>query len=132
VDTHARNNNRKILCWNVHEINSQSKLSAIRSKISEIKCDIICLQETKRKNFDQNYIRQFCPPAFDRFKFISSVGNSGGTIIIWMSTRFSGQVVSHNDYAMSVEFESMMTGEVWVLTNVYVPCTPNCKEEFFN
>jgi exonuclease III len=38
-------------------MNSQTKLSAIRSKIIETKCDIICLQETKKETFDQNFIR---------------------------------------------------------------------------
>jgi exonuclease III len=58
------------------------KLLAIRSKIMETKCDIICLQETKKENFDQNFIRKYCPPTFDRFEFVPSISNSGGTIII--------------------------------------------------
>jgi hypothetical protein len=56
----------------------------------------------------------------------------GGTIIIWMSSRFSGQVIYQNDYAMSVEFEFMISGDIWVITNVYAPCTLEGKVEFMN
>jgi exonuclease III len=99
----------KILCWNVHGINSQVKLTAIKSKILETNCEIIYLQQTKKENFDQSFIRQFCPSTFDCFERIPSIGASGGTIIIWKSGRFSGQVISQNEYAMSVEFVSMLS-----------------------
>jgi exonuclease III len=114
MDTETRHNNRhwKILCWNVRGINSQVKLTAIKSKILETNCEIICLQETKKENFDQSFIRQFCPSTFEHFEFIPSIGASGGTIIICKSGRFSGQVISQNESAMSVEFVSMLSGEV--------------------
>jgi hypothetical protein len=84
MDLSNRINNRSwhILCWNVRGINSRDKWVAIRSKIQESNCDIICLQETKRENFDQSYLRNFCSPQYDRFEFNPSVGASGGTIII--------------------------------------------------
>jgi exonuclease III len=125
MDTQPRHSNRHwiLLCWNICEINSQIKKMVIKSKIMESCCDIICLQETKKEFFDQGFIRMFCPSSFDRFEFIPSNGASGGTIIISKSGRFSGQVISHNEYAMSVEFVSILSGVVWVLTNVYAPCT---------
>jgi hypothetical protein len=36
----------------------------------------------KKENFDQNFIRKYYPPTFDRFEFVPSISNSGGTIII--------------------------------------------------
>jgi hypothetical protein len=71
-------------------MNSPLKLMVIRSKIVETNCDTTCLQETKKENFDQSFIRKFCPPSLDRFEFIASIGASGGTIIIWKSGHFSG------------------------------------------
>jgi exonuclease III len=81
---------------------------AIKSKIMESCCDIICLQETKKEFIDQGFIRKFFPSSFDHFEFIPSTGESSGTIIIWKSGRFSGQVISHNEYAMNLEFVSML------------------------
>jgi exonuclease III len=59
MDTQLNHQNRqwKILCWNVRIINSQAKLTAIRSKVLETKCEIIYLQETKRENFDAQFIK---------------------------------------------------------------------------
>jgi len=77
-------NNRtwNVLCWNVRGINSNKKWNAIRDRISESNSDVICLQETKKEHFDAMFLRNFCPPTFDKFEFLPSVGASGGTIII--------------------------------------------------
>jgi exonuclease III len=57
-------------------------MDAVRSKISEAKCDILCLQETKRDFFDASFTRKLCPGNLDEFVFLPSQGNSGGSIII--------------------------------------------------
>jgi hypothetical protein len=78
----------KILSWNVRGINSDKKWNSIRDCIVESGCDIVCLQETKRAVFDLSFVRFFCPPSFDRFEFLPSVGASGGSIILWKSNFF--------------------------------------------
>jgi hypothetical protein len=78
MDNRNKNRQWKILCWNVRGINSQNKLTAIKSKILETSCDIICLQETKKELFDRIFIKQFCPFVFDCFQSIPSIGASGG------------------------------------------------------
>jgi exonuclease III len=35
-----------VLCWNVRGLNAKEKWEAIRDKISESGCDVVCLQET--------------------------------------------------------------------------------------
>lgn len=64
----------KIMNWNIRGINSEKKWLAIASKIMEYDCDIICLQETKRKEFDLDYIKKFYPKKFNRFEFLPAVG----------------------------------------------------------
>jgi hypothetical protein len=39
-------------------------------------------KKQKKKNFDTNFIKSFCPASFDRFEFIPSIGASGGSNII--------------------------------------------------
>jgi exonuclease III len=94
VDTQTRNRGRnwKVLCWNIGGINSKIKWNAIRNRIQESSCDIICLQETKREDFDSAYIRNFCPVVFDSFNFVPLVGTSGGIPTIWKSNKFSNGV----------------------------------------
>jgi hypothetical protein len=53
-------------------------------------------------------------------------------MIIWKSNKFSGGVIFQNAYAMSIEFSFTMSNAQWVHTNVYVPCTPEGKEEFLD
>lgn len=53
-----------ILSWNIRGINHADKWDGVRSKILEAKCDILCLQETKREYFDNAYIKKICPPSF--------------------------------------------------------------------
>jgi exonuclease III len=79
----------KILSWNVRGLNSETKWISIRDKIIESKSEIICLQETKREQFDVGYIRNFCPIEFDSFELLPSIGASGGILVAWKSSAFS-------------------------------------------
>jgi len=83
----------KILFWNIRGINAQEKWDALRGKIIESACQIICIQETKRENFDIFYIKKFCPRNFDQFAFSPSVGAAGGLLIAWNSSVFEGSVI---------------------------------------
>jgi len=79
IFTVLMDNNRciEILFWNVKGINFQNKWDAIRDKITESANQIICLQETKRENFDPFYIKKFCHRNLDTFAYSPSVGASG-------------------------------------------------------
>jgi exonuclease III len=50
--TKISNRKWRILCWNVRGLNSENRQRAVRSKIDESDCNIICLQETKCDTFD--------------------------------------------------------------------------------
>jgi exonuclease III len=129
MDSHQRRYGRNwnVLCWNIRGINATNKLTAQRSKIKESNCDIICIQETKRETFDQAYLRNLCPSQFDCFDYIPSLGLSGGMITIWKGSKFNGQVVFQNEFALSIEFSSMFSDHSWILTQIYAPCTTEAK-----
>lgn len=122
----------KVLCWNIRGINSEDKWKAIKSKVNECNCDIICLQETKREAFDQQFIRNFCPAQFDNFEFLPSVGASGGVITVWKGANLEGHIVFQNEFAISVQMACKFSGETWTLTNIYAPCTAKGKLDFLN
>jgi exonuclease III len=134
MDSTNRRNNRKwqVLCWNIRGINSSNKWSAVKSKINESACDIVCLQETKRASFDQAYVKNFCPPSFDRFEYAPSTGASGGRIIAWKSSKFSAHVVFKSSFAISIECTSVISCDTWILTNVYAPCTSEDMQSFLD
>ena len=120
----------KVFSWNVRGINSDSKWDSIRNKITESRCDIICLQETKKMYVDLQFLKKICPASFDNFVYVPSRGASGGMLVSWKGVFFEGTLVFQKDFAMSVEFKSLHTGNYWMLTNIYAPCTPEGKREF--
>lgn len=93
---------------------------------------MVCLQETKKDLFDDDYIRKFCPRAVDKFVYSPSDGASGGVIVIWNSTRFVGNLVHLNSYSITMKFECCLSGKSFHLTNIYGPCTPEGKVDFIN
>jgi hypothetical protein len=86
--------------------------------------------ETKRAHFDQNYIKNFFPPTFDKFEYVPAIGNSCGTIIVWKSSKFNAHVVFQNNFVMSIECTSTISGASWILRNVYAPSTPEGRQSF--
>lgn len=123
------NNNRSwnILNWNIRGLNAENKWLALMQKIEESACSIVCLQETKRENFDLHYIRNFCPNRFNKFEFLPSIGASGGLVIAWNGALFSGEMIFQNKFSLSIQFTSNLSNQSWILTNVYGPCDHNEK-----
>jgi mRNA deadenylase 3'-5' endonuclease subunit Ccr4 len=103
---------------NIRGLNSNAKWNTIRSKIHETSCDIVCLQETKREDFDSLYIKNFCHSTFDRYKFVPSLRGFRGNLNNLESSKFSGQMVFQNRFALSLELRSVISGSSWILTNV--------------
>jgi exonuclease III len=112
----------RVLCWNVCGLNSEDRQREVHAKIDESDCDIVCLQETKCENFDWRLIRKFCPKHFDNFVFSPSVGESGGIIILWNSSVFSGHLMETKRFGLIVNFTSAHNNANWTLVSVYGPC----------
>lgn len=132
MDNRPSMRNWNILCWNIRGINAEEKWESLKNKILESNCDIITIQETKRESFDLFYIKKFCPPSFDAFCFLPSVGASGGILVAWKSALFNGLEVFQNNFAISVEFNSVHNNDSWILTSVYGPCDAERKIAFLN
>ena len=113
-------------------LNASKKWNSIRDKISESKCDIACLQETKREIFDDMFVRRFCPASLDKFAFHPSVGASGGMITLWKGCLFDGEPVHSNEFALSVKFRSLHNSDEWILSNIYGPCVSEGKRQFLS
>ena len=111
-----------MLCWNVWGLNSESRQLAVKKKIDESGCSVICLQETKCMHIDQRFLRKFYPRRFDNFAYVPSVGASAGIVVIWNSSFFDGRLIEANPYGVIDEFYSKHTSEVWTLVSVYGLC----------
>jgi hypothetical protein len=111
-----------VIDWNVRGLNDKDKRLAVHNKIEESNCVVICLQETKCESFDHSFIRSFCPKRFDRFAFSPSIGASGGLIVLWNSSIFTGTVLEIHRSAIRMQFTSTFNNQSWQLVNVYGPC----------
>jgi len=108
------------------------KCDAVRDKIEESACPVVCLQETKREHFEMSFIRKFAPRRFDRFDYIPSVGASGGLLVLWNSSIFRGVIVDKQSFSITMNFTSAHNGDTWFLTNVYGPCDDPACIAFIN
>jgi hypothetical protein len=80
--------------------------------------------------FDKAFIKQCCPSNFDEFVYVPSVGASGGLIIIWQSSMFSGMVMHCTSFALSVYFTSVHNAQSLTIVNIYGPCDGENREVF--
>jgi exonuclease III len=122
----------RILCWNVRGLNSDKHQRALRSKIEESQCSIICIQETKCEVIAHKLIRNCYPKRFDSFVYSPSVGASGGILVLWNSAVFNGNLVELQRYGVIVNFTSIHSGESWNLVSVYGPCQGELRDNFVN
>ena len=103
-----------------------------QKKIEESACAIVCLQETKRENFDTRFIRKFAPKRFDKYDYIPLVGASGGILVVWNNMIFSGIVIDKQNFALHLPFTSQHNRDTWSLINVYGPCQEPARSQFIH
>jgi exonuclease III len=121
-----------VLSWNVRGVNATWKWDAVKNKILQSACDIVCLQETKKEMFDLHFLKNVCPSCFNCFEYLPSVGASGGILVAWKVSLFSRAKIYSNCYSLTVEFTSNHNDAKWILTCVYGPCTHEGKVAFIN
>ena len=91
-----------VLCWNVRGLNSDARQRAVRQKVLESHCAVVCLQETKLSECPRALIKSICPAGFDQFIESPSRGASGGILVVWRSDVFSGDLVEVNLMGLSL------------------------------
>jgi hypothetical protein len=108
---------------------SMLKLNGIRLKVKLMNL-LVTLSVCKK--LSENFLiaimlNFFCPGRIDNFEFIPSLGASGGSIIVWNGSKFSGSLAFQNEFSQYFELTCLLTGEQWFLTNIYAPCTAEGK-----
>jgi exonuclease III len=111
----------KILFWNVGGIDSHEKWDALRDKISDSACQVLCIQETKRETFDSFYTKKLCHRYLDEFASSPLVVASDGFLTVWNSSVFYGNVVQSNSYAITVKLLCRLDNKNFHVTNIYGP-----------
>jgi hypothetical protein len=71
-------------------------------------------------------------PPNAQFDFVPSVGASGGILVTWNSSHFSGTVVDKQVFGITIEFTSVQNSDFWKLTTVYGPCDDPARSLFID
>ena len=58
-------------------------------------------------------------------------GASGGMMILWKKSLFTGTFLDANKHLMVVKLESYAQNNYWYILNVYVPNNENSKNKFW-
>lgn len=116
-----------ILCWNIRGMNSEDKWDALKQCIDDSKCQVICLQETKRESIDINFLKKVVPKRFNCFQIIPSMGASSGSM---MWKYFVGSLVLANNYSLCLNSVSKHNSESWFMASIYGPCRGQERDNF--
>jgi hypothetical protein len=80
--------------------------------------------------FDHRILRKFFPKRFDNFAYSPSVGASGGILVIWNSSIFSGKLIEIQRFSVVIEFTSAHNADSWTMVSVYGPCKGLERDNF--
>ena len=64
----------------------------------------------KKDNFDHSFIKKLAPKRFNKFEFSHSVGASGGILVGWNNSIFTGETIHNNRFAITIKFKSVHNG----------------------
>jgi exonuclease III len=109
-----------ILFWNVHGLNGAVRQDAVRKLVCSSRVDVVCLQEMKMDDFSCYTMLRLFGPDFGNYRFLPSVGASGGVLIAWHDRVGCLGNFRLGSHSVSVQFNPD-EGTPWWLTAVYGP-----------
>jgi exonuclease III len=126
----------KLLCWNVHGLNSRARRSVVRTVVMSEHLLLLCLQETKVQNFPVAWIVDIMGTNFDYacLPAIDTAGEGAGSVLlarrhdVWSDT-----MAVTRAYSVSVHL-ARLNGSTpgWWLTSVYGPTVLAEKATFLD
>jgi exonuclease III len=108
----------------INKMQSETKLRRVTA--------VFCIQETKMQTVDMQGFKKLAPKRFNKFTFSLSTGASGGLLVGWNSSIFTGQMISSSKFHIAINFTSTHNAENWMLITVYGPCHGPDKQEFID
>jgi len=118
-----------ILCWNVRGLNSRARQDTVRTLVTSVKADIVCLQETKMSGISSSVILSMLGSDFTHWIELSAVGASGGILVAWRHSLGLATASRVDNHSVSLQF-SPCALHPWWLTCVYGPQGDDSKVLF--
>jgi len=117
----------KVISYNVRGLGGTEKRVEVRRLVQEKNPNVLCIQESKLGFVDDNVIKAIWVDALFGYSFQSSVGASGGMITVWNNSLLDVWSSTSFDHVLVITGRVILTGEIFVIINVYVPCDSSAK-----
>ncbi|XP_071714890.1 uncharacterized protein [Rutidosis leptorrhynchoides] len=121
----------KILSLNVRGFGVKDKFGWVKGLCSSEKPDIAAFQETKCKTLEDRWVRSLW--GNENFRYIQKedLGNSGGMLLVWDTSRFSVNKAVGNKYFTAIRGNWVGSGGESIIVNIYGPHNDIGKKEMW-
>lgn len=119
-----------LLCWNARGLCSRACRWGVRSLVEQTKCNILCVQETKRASIPAAMLSEIAGPRLDGSLVLPALGTRGGVLLAWDTSFFQMGLVDMSDFAITASVVRSTGGPAWTLTSVYGPSDDAAKPLF--
>ena len=110
---------------------SIARRQVVRDLVTDHRCNIVCLQETKLANVDDSVIIQTLGQQFvGSYSYLPADGTRGGVIIACSQDHYNLHTVATGQHAVSANITSRADNSQWSITGVYGPQEDQEKIQF--
>ncbi|XP_028206315.1 uncharacterized protein LOC114389777 [Glycine soja] len=111
-----------ILSYNFRGLGRGVKWAAVRRLIVKHKVHLVCLQETKRENFNKSICQAISGDSTGHWDFVPSVEAVGGLLCMWNNSTFVVERKEKGRSFLMLEGTCCCNNQKLIFVNVYAPC----------
>ena len=112
----------KILTYNARGLGGGEKKVEVRRLVLEKRLMVLCIQETKLELINDQLVKALWEEGMHNFSYQPFVGASGGMVTVWYTFRVEVWTSSRFNHVLAIKGKVILTGEVFIIFNVYAPC----------
>ena len=121
----------KIISWNVRGVNDLDERKVIKNFLRTHRVDLVCLQETKVQEMNNDMVRSLGVGRFLNWKALNAEGSAGGILLLWDNSRISMVDSVVGSFSVSCLFRMTKDGYQWAFSGVYGPVEKSLRESFW-
>jgi exonuclease III len=126
------NNDLKFLNWNVRGLNCAARREAVKLLIQQAQPHIVCLQEIKLSQIDDQLKSKFMGQSYWRVHYLPADETRGGIAIAWNRDFITATYPVMKIHTLIMTLMLNLTNTSFVLTTVYGPTEQSEKTGFLN
>ena len=112
-------------------MNDSDKRKVIKNLIRANKVDLVCLQETKVQEMNNDMVRSLGVGRFLNWIALNAEGSVGGILLFWDKRRISMVDSMVGSFSVSCLFKMAEDGFQWAFLGMYGPVEKNLRELFW-